>query len=87
MSDEITKLRQDFMEFYDAVDKKFRAQSGKIKELEQEIESSEKNSKKYIDALLLKMDRLVSELRRKQTIDRQRLNDIDRTVDFIKRKK
>ena len=87
MSDEITKLCQDFMEFYDAVDKKFRAQSGKIKELEQEIESSEKNSKKYIDALLLKMDRLVSELRRKQTIDRQRLNDIDRTVDFIKRKK
>ncbi len=87
MSNEIEELRKEFQAYKKITDKKLSDQAKEISKLEKAIEAKKTDIIKYMNNLMRKADNLMTGLRRTQVIDRQRLNDIDRDVDFLRRKK
>lgn len=89
MSDDLTKLRQEFAEFKHATTREFDKQEKRIKELEKDLE--EKNSKliQYVNNLMKKADTLITNkwtaLRRTQVIDRQKLNQLENEIGYLSR--
>lgn len=87
MSNEIEELRKEFQAYKKITDKKLSDQAKEISKLEKAIEAKKTDIIKYVNNLMRKADNLMTGLRKTQVIDRQRLNDIDRDVDFLRRKK
>ncbi len=85
---------KEFNDFRKAVIAEINKQAKRIQVLEKQVETLEKDLNKEIKktkdhstGLISKLSRLVDDIRRKQVIDRQKANDIDRTVQALTRRK
>ena len=85
---------KEFNDFRKAVIAEINKQAKRIQVLEKQVETLEKDLNKEIKktkdhstGLISKLSRLVDDIRRNQVIDRQKANDIDRTVQALTRRK